>query len=136
MATLNSFYPVLEVHDPRRAADFFVSYFGFEATFLSDWYVSLARDPAYELAFLAHDHPTIPEGFGSRVAGVLLNLEVPDATAEYDRLVRGAGLTCPLALRDEPFGQRHFILEGPERILVDVIENIPPSGEFAAQYAE
>ncbi len=132
--TIDSFYPVLEVDDPNEAARFFVAYFGFEVTFASDWYVSLRCDPAFELAFLSHTHPTIPSGFGSRVAGVLLNVEVPDAAAEYDRLVRDAGLRCRLELRDEDFGQRHFILEGPERILVDVIENIPPSVEFAAQY--
>ena len=36
-----------------------------------------------------------------------------------------------LTLRDEAFGQRHFILADPGGVLVDVIKPIPPSAEFA-----
>ena len=39
-----------------------------------------------------------------------------------------------LPIRDEDFGQRHFILDGPGGILVDVIQNIDPSTAFAAAY--
>jgi hypothetical protein len=37
-------------------------------------------------------------------------------------------------LRDETFGQRHFITKDPNGVLIDVIKPIPPSTEFAAQY--
>ncbi|MFX4229610.1 MAG: hypothetical protein ACFHHU_17570 [Porticoccaceae bacterium] len=40
-----------------------------------------------------------------------------------------------LPLRDEPFGQRHFITRDPNGVLIDVIKPIPPSAEFLAQYA-
>jgi hypothetical protein len=63
---------------------------------------------------------------------MLINLEVPDATGEYARLVEGEHLQPVLALRDEAFGQRHFIVRDPAGNLVDVIENIPPSAEFIA----
>jgi hypothetical protein len=53
----------------------------------------------------------------------ILNLEVDDAAAAWARL-RDAGAPVLLALRDEPFGQRHFILEGPGGVMVDVIENM------------
>lgn len=45
-----------------------------------------------------------------------------------------AGLPITLPLRDEPFGQRHFIITDPAGTLVDVIKPIPPSPEFAAMY--
>ncbi|MEO0913921.1 MAG: glyoxalase, partial [Pseudomonadota bacterium] len=35
----------------------------------------------------------------------------------------------------EPFGQRHFITQAPCGALIDVITPIPPSAEFAAQFA-
>lgn len=133
MSALSSMYPVLAVQDPRATAAFFVEHFGFEETFGLDWYVSL-RHGSHELAFVAHRHPTIPDGFRTAVAGVLLNVEVDDATAEYRRLVKDAGLRARLELRDEAFGQRHFIVEAPEGVLVDVIENIPPAAEFADAY--
>ena len=39
-----------------------------------------------------------------------------------------------LPLRDEAFGQRHFITSDPNGVLIDIIKPIPPSGEFVAQY--
>ncbi|MFP7834528.1 VOC family protein [Marisediminicola sp. LYQ134] len=134
MSTVRSIYPVLAVSDPAEAAAFFTIHFEFVETFAAHWYVSLRRD-AHELAFVSHDHPTIPAGFGTAVSGVLLNIEVDDATAEYARLVTDAGLPCRLDLRDESFGQRHFIVEGPDRILVDVIEEIAPSADFASAFS-
>ena len=40
-----------------------------------------------------------------------------------------------LALKDEAFGQRHFITRDPNGVLIDVIKPIPPSEEFLSQYA-
>ncbi|WP_203579273.1 VOC family protein [Microbacterium hibisci] len=134
METMTSFYPVVMTTDAAAAARFFREHLGFEETFAADWYVSLARDGA-ELAFLVHDHETIPDGFARVAGGILLNVEVDDARAAYRRLVEDAGLECALALRDEPFGQRHFILVAPGGILVDVIEPIEPSEEFAGAFA-
>jgi catechol 2,3-dioxygenase-like lactoylglutathione lyase family enzyme len=135
--TLQSSYPVLMVEDARAAADFYIRFFGFEETFSIDWYVSLrhATRPESELAFVQADHESIPAGYRTPSRGVLLNLEVSDAAGEYARLVDGNGLEPLLPLRDEAFGQRHFIVRDPAGNLVDVIENIPPSEEFATAYA-
>lgn len=129
---MKSFYPVVQVHNPVEVAQVFIERFGFEETFATDWYVSL-RNGVHELAVLDATHETIPEGFRSACRGVLLNVEVDDATAQFSRL-RDSGLPVRLALRDEPFGQRHFIVEVPGGILVDVIEEIPPASEFAAAF--
>ncbi|TJV16034.1 MAG: glyoxalase, partial [Mesorhizobium sp.] len=39
-------------------------------------------------------------------------------------------------LRDEAFGQRHFITKDPNGVLIDVIKPIPPSAEFLEQFVE
>lgn len=133
--SLQSFYPVLMAEDVAASARFYTEHMGFEEVFRSDWYVSLkhGENPAYELAFVQGSHQTIPEGFRDRASGLLLNYEVSDARAEYERL-REAGLRVVLPLRDEAFGQRHFIGVDPGGVMVDVIEDIPPSPEFAEQY--
>ena len=134
--SLQSFYPVLMAEDVEASARFYVEHMGFETTFESDWYVSLKHreNPAYELAVLSPSHETIPEGFREqRASGLLLNFEVSDAKAAYERL-KGAGLRIVLPLRDEAFGQRHFIGVGPGGVMLDVIEEIEPSSEFAEQY--
>lgn len=133
---LQSFYPVLLADDVEASARFYTEHMGFAPTFESDWYVSLEHreNPAYELAVVSRTHETIPDGFrGERASGLLLNFEVPDAAAEYERL-KEAGLRIVLPLRDEPFGQRHFIGVDPGGVMLDVIEEIPPSPEFAEQY--
>ncbi len=134
--TLQSFYPVLIAEDVGASAQFYAEHMGFERTFESEWYISLKHreNPAYELAVLSPSHETIPDGFrGKSASGVLLNFEVSDATAEYERL-KEAGVRIVLPLRDEGFGQRHFIGVGPGGVMLDVIEEIEPSPEFAGQF--
>ncbi|GLW07201.1 antibiotic resistance protein [Microtetraspora sp. NBRC 13810] len=134
--SLTSFYPVVCTDKVKECRDFYIQLFGFEPTFESDWYVSLRRPepPHYELALVAHDHPTVPAAFRSAVRGLILNFEVTDVDAEYDRLVRQAGLTAELTLRTEDFGQRHFIVAAPDGVLIDVITPTPPTADYAAQY--
>jgi len=134
---LQSSYPVLMVDDPIRSAAFYTEHFGFEETFAVDWYVSLrhSQNPASELAFIKADHETIPASHRATARGILVNLEVEDAAGEYERLVGEGGMKAMLELKDEAFGQRHFIVADPAGNLVDVIENIPPSGEFIAAYS-
>ncbi|MFJ2533083.1 VOC family protein [Microbacterium maritypicum] len=131
---ITSFYPVLMVDDVATAARFYREELGFEVVFEADWYVSLRIDDG-ELAILDRAHETIPEGFREPVRGLLLNVEVRDAASEHARLVGEQGLPERLPLRDEAFGQRHFIIEAPGGVLIDVIEPIEPSPEFAAAYA-
>lgn len=133
MDTMTSFYPVLMSDDVADAAAFYIDHLGFETTFETEWYVSLRRG-TFELAVLQHDHPTVPEAFRRPVGGMLLNYEVDDARAAYDRLVGERGLDLARELRDEDFGQRHFIVVAPGGVLVDVIEPIEPSADFVAAF--
>lgn len=130
---ITSFYPVLMVDDVAASARFYREALGFDVTFESDWYVSLRFDGG-ELAILDRTHETIPKGFREPVQGLLLNIEVSDAAAEHARMVGELQLVERLPLRDEAFGQRHFIVEAPGGVLIDVIEPIEPSPEFLAAY--
>lgn len=130
--TVTSIYPVVMSQDVAAATGFFRDLFGFEVVFEADWYASLRRD-RWELAFVDASHPTIPEGFRAPSQGLLINIEVDDVDAEYRRLVVEGGHTLVLDIRSEDFGQRHFILAGPDNVLVDIISPIPMTGDFAGQ---
>lgn len=135
---INSLYPVIMTKNVVSSKAFWTTHFPFEVAFDSEWYVSLRTDqqPAFELALLDPDHPTVPEAFrGKFNGGLLLNFEVDDVDAEYDRL-RKVGLPMHLPLRSEDFGQRHFITSDPNGVLIDVIKVIPPSTEYVSQYDE
>ena len=60
-------------------------------------------------------------------------MEVSDVDTVYDRLMAEK---IPLVqdLRSEDFGQRHFIVQDPNGILIDLIQNITPTAEFLEQY--
>ncbi|MBL8580696.1 MAG: VOC family protein [Rhizobiaceae bacterium] len=133
-----SYYPVLVTEDVAGTVDFYRRHFAFEPLFEADWYVHLQshEDEKVTLAVLAAGHETLPVAARNVTAqGLLLNFEVEDVDAVHARLA-GAGLPMLLALRDEPFGQRHFITQDPNGVLIDVIKPIPPSAEFAAQFKE
>ena len=130
------FYPVIMTGDVAGTARFYQDNFRFSPAFESDWYVHLQsdEDETVNIAVLQGDHETIPEPGRGRVSGLLINFEVEDVDAEYAQ-ARERGLPILRELRDEPFGQRHFITRDPNGVLIDVITPIPPSEEFLKQYA-
>jgi catechol 2,3-dioxygenase-like lactoylglutathione lyase family enzyme len=133
---INSFYPVILTKDAPGSKDFYTKYFPFEVTFDAGWYVSLKakQESPFELALLEPDHDTIPAGFRVPLnGGLTLNFEVDDADAEYARLI-DASLPIHLEIRSEKFGQRHFITSDPNGILIDIIQVIPASEDYAEQY--
>lgn len=131
------FYPVIQTNKVTETADFFINHFNFTKAFDSDWYIHLQSnaDEKVNIAILDHTHETIPEGNRNPVAGLIINFEVEDVDAIHDRLTKD-GLPILLALKDEPFGQRHFITQDPNGVLIDIVKPIPPSPEFLAQFAE
>jgi catechol 2,3-dioxygenase-like lactoylglutathione lyase family enzyme len=132
---IKSFYPVVLSGQITASKDFYVQHFGFEVTFEADWYVSLRTpDGRYELAFVAPDHDTVVKAYQKPVAGLILNFEVDNADAEYARLITQVGLPLKRELLTEDFGQRHFVTVDPNGVLIDVIQIVPPSAAFAAQY--
>ncbi len=130
-----SFYPVLGATDVSATADFYKQHFGFTPSFEADWYVSLksSSNPQFELAIVDCKHPSVPPGYRKPARGVILNFEVDDADVEYHRLA-SAGLPMDLELKDEEWGQRHFITHDPNGVLIDVIRVTAPSTEFQEQY--
>ncbi|RWA76220.1 VOC family protein [Mesorhizobium sp.] len=131
-----SYYPVLMTGDVAGTAAFYVEHFRFEPLFESDWYVHLrsSEDRRVNLGIVQGDHETIPQEGRGRTSGLLINFEVRDPDAVYERAV-AAGLPILRTLHDEPFGQRHFITKDPNGVLIDVIKPIRPSEEFLAQFA-
>jgi uncharacterized glyoxalase superfamily protein PhnB len=68
--------------------------------------------------------------------GVVLSIDVDDVDAQHEKLrVAGALNDVVDDLRDEPWGQRHFLFRDPAGILLDVLQMIPPNPEYAAAYS-
>ncbi len=131
---ITSTYPVLMTADVFGTAAFWSRHFDLQPAFESDWYVHLTRQ-GFDIAVLDRDHATIPaEGRGRTADGILVNLEVEDVDSAYRRAVAD-GLSILLPLRDDAFGQRHFITRDPNGVLIDVITPIPPDAAFSGAYS-
>lgn len=132
---INSLYPVICTEKIAASKDFYTRFFNLETTFESDWYVSLKTTgrTGFELALLDPSHESLPTAFQKPSQGGLINVEVEDVDGVYDRLT-SQGLEPVLDIRTEEWGQRHFIIPDPNGILVDVIQNTPPSEAYQGQY--
>ena len=134
---ITSLYPVLMSEDLNQAAQFFVDHFQFQETFHSDWYISLKNiESDFELAFIDSKHGTVPQAYQSKASGLIINIEVDNVDCLYEELRQQEEMEFLLPIKSEDFGQRHFIVKAPGSVLVDVIQVIPPSSEFAANYLE
>lgn len=110
----------------QASRDFYVRLFGAEVLHegAGGWFV-LLKIGAGELGFmqpgLATQAPIFRPAFGGQ--GVWIAIDVDDAEAEYRRL---EALRAPIevGLRDEPWGDRHFVVRDPNGIGVDVVQRL------------
>lgn len=129
----SSFYPLIQVPDVEATAQFYERHLGFTRVFGIDWYVQLraTSDHPFEIAIIAQDHDSVPLSGQGTSRNTILSFYVDDAAAEEERLI-AAGVPVVQPLRDEVFGQRHFIAADPNGILVDIITQIEPDPEWLA----
>jgi catechol 2,3-dioxygenase-like lactoylglutathione lyase family enzyme len=128
---VNALFPDVPSARLPESRDFYVRLLGMEVVFDSDWYVLLRdpRRPRLQLAFVAHDHHSVPDAFRGPARGLLVTAEVEHVEAVHAR-AREMGAEIAQELRDEEFGQRHFMAVDPNGLLVDVYEPIPFSAAF------
>lgn len=119
----------------RESKEFYASLFDMKPVFDIDWYVQMQseHDENVQIAFVAKEHPSVPQKFALDPQGVVITLELDDVDSIYKR-AKKAKLPIVQDLRDEEWGQRHFMVEDPNGLLVDVVKMIEPSEEFVKEY--
>ena len=138
---MKSLFPVFIVENLVEARAFYVEHLSFKVVFEADWYIQLhlerEQGAPLELAFmspnLSEQHPMVRAGFSGD--GVILTLDFEDVDKIYRKLSATDALTdLIIDLKDEPWGQRHFLFRDPAGILVDVVQAISPSHEYEPGY--
>lgn len=138
--TLNLIYPLICTGKLAESRDFYRRHLGFEVVFESDWYLHMERrdvdregvERAHQIAFILPDHDTLPVTHRRPTSGLVLSFEFAEVDPLHDAM-RDAGAPILWSLRDEEFGQRHFMSEDPNGLLLDIIKPIPPAPEFVAK---
>ena len=109
-----------------ESRDFYVRLFGCEVIYEGEggWFVLLQLGST-ELGFmkpnLETQAPIFRPAFQGK--GVWVVVDVPDVEAEYQR-IRSMGVPIEAELRDEPWGDRHFVIVDPNGIGVDIVQRV------------
>jgi catechol 2,3-dioxygenase-like lactoylglutathione lyase family enzyme len=106
----------------QASKDFYVRLFGCTVRYDSDWFVLLELDGS-ELGFMRPDLQSqaavFRPAFNGR--GMWIAVDVDNVDAEYER-IRALGIPIEAALRDEPWGDRHFVVLDPNGIGIDIVQ--------------
>ena len=110
---------------------FYQEILDFGVTFENEFYL-LMHTPNHqaEIAFLLPNHPSQQPFFHAAYAGkgMYFTIEVEDVDAFYEN-VRQKDIEIKIPIRDEPWGDRHFSLEDPNGIGVDIVTYSEPDNE-------
>ena len=132
---MKSLFPDICSDALQASRDFYVSLLGFTTVFEIDWYIQLQspHDQNLQIAFVKRDHSSVPERFRQTPQGVVITVELDQVESYYEK-AQELGLEIVQELRDEVWGQRHFMTVDPNGLLVDVVQMISPTPEFMKEY--
>jgi len=132
---IKSSFPVFTVEDLDAAKSFYTENLGFTIVFSGEWYIHLVSKSGVQVGFLLPDQPTQPPIFQKpyRGEGVIFSLEVEDADAAY-AVAKSRALKIVLELRSEDWGQRHFCIQDPNGVCLDIVQSCEPTQEYRSDY--
>ncbi len=131
-------YSLVVVPDPAEQRAWYSRHLGFTVAVETDWFVYLVSpgERGIGLCFMRENLDHQLPRFRTPLHGdaLLVTVEVADA---HDVLqeVRATGVEPAEPLRDEPWGQRHFMLRDPAGVWVDVVQQIEPDPGFLSDAA-
>jgi uncharacterized glyoxalase superfamily protein PhnB len=131
MIEVKSSFPVFTVNDLEAANSFYTKNLGFDVAFSNEWYVHLVSKSGVQVGFMLPNLPTQPSIFQKQYSGegVIFSLEVDDADAAFE-VAKSKSLNIVLELRSEDWGQRHFCLQDPNGVYLDIVQAIEPTAEY------
>lgn len=107
---------------------FYSEVLNFGVSFESEFYL-LMHTPSKkeEISFLLPNHPTQDPFFHPPFTGqgVFLTLEVEDVDSIYKE-IKSKGVEIKVDLKDEPWGDRHFSIQDPNGIGIDIVKYSKP----------
>ncbi|WP_431043110.1 VOC family protein [Streptomyces sp. P1-3] len=124
----------LTVDDVAASADFFTQHFGFRTEMEADGFASLGRDDAApNIVLMRRGVDVLPANIRDRRAeGVIVVFTVDDLAGEEARL-RAEGVDITMPLREEPWGERLFMVTGPNDLIVELVEWVTPASSASAE---
>lgn len=131
----NSSFPVFIVQSLDAAKDFYTRHFSFGPAFENEWYLHLVSETGIQIGFMLPEQPTQPAIFHAAHAGpgVIFSLEIDNVDQAYS-YAQAQNLKIVLDLRSEDWGQRHFSVQDPNGVYLDVVQAIAPTEAYQEGY--
>ena len=107
---------------------FYSEVLNFGITFENEFYLLMhTPNRQAELSFLLPNHPSQQELFRPAFdgKGIYLTIEVEDVDAIYQD-IKSKGVEIKIEIRDEPWGDRHFAIQDPNGVGVDIVTYSAP----------
>ena len=108
--------------------EFYSNLLGFGISFENEFYILMhTPNKEAEISFLLPNHPSQQALFHKPFLGqgIYLTLEVHDVDKVYE-LLKNQGVEIKIEIRDEPWGDRHFAIQDPNGIAIDIVTYTPP----------
>lgn len=104
--------------------EFYTKLLGFGITFENEFYLLLhTPNKEDEISFLLPDHPSQQPLFHKPFTGqgMYITIEVEDVDHLYQNLKK-KGVPIAIDIRNEPWGDRHFAIQDPNGIGIDLVK--------------
>ncbi len=126
MIEFSAMFPVMVVSDLAEVKTFYETVLGFNSVYYQeDFYLHLVSvETDVQLGFLMPEHASQPE-FLHRLmdpTGYVISLEVSDANRAYSQ-AQQLELTISMPLKEEVWGQVHFMVQDPSGINIDIVQH-------------
>jgi catechol 2,3-dioxygenase-like lactoylglutathione lyase family enzyme len=106
---------------------FYTNVLGFGVSFENEFYLLLnTPNKEAEISFLLPNHPSQQPIFHKpfQGQGMYLTIEVDDVDKVYSDIKKKA-VEIKIAIRNEPWGDRHFAIQDPNGIGIDIVSYSP-----------
>ncbi|SHI30165.1 Glyoxalase/Bleomycin resistance protein/Dioxygenase superfamily protein [Cruoricaptor ignavus] len=100
---------------------FYTEVLNFSVVYEADFFILMSTpNGRSEISFLMPNHPSQDPIFHPAYdgKGIYLNIEVDDVDAYYHEL-KQKGVEIYLDIRDEPWGERHFVIMDTNNVPID-----------------
>ncbi|MEY8215915.1 MAG: glyoxalase [Colwellia sp.] len=130
MIEIDAMFPVMVAGNLEAVKQYYETVFGFKTVFYdANFYLHIiSANNNIQLGFLVPNLASQPEFLHPIMAadGFVISFEVKDATLAFSEAQK-MGLNFALPLKQEEWGQIHFMVKDPAGLRIDVVQHLEPT---------
>ena len=129
MIDVDAMFPVMVASNLEAVKQFYETVFGFKVAFYdSNFYLHLVSPNNIQLGYLLPNLSNQPDFLHPIMVskGYVISFEVKDAALAYFE-AKQMNLDIVMALKEEEWGQIHFMVQDPAGFNLDIVQHLEPT---------